>query len=52
MDFRGTLRVTDRAKFKAIFHGRPEPQDPGRLICGLGSAKGFGFGMLALAPAD
>lgn len=50
VDFRGRLRVTDAAKFRAIFYGREEPSLPGHLVLGLGSAKGFGFGMLMVVP--
>ena len=50
VDFRGRLRVTDPAKFRAIFHGRPDPAESGRLVLGLGSAKGFGFGLLMVVP--
>lgn len=38
VQFRGTLEVTDQAKFVETYH------------CGVGSAKGFGFGLLLLAP--
>lgn len=50
VDFRGQLEVTDRARFRAIFYGRPDPGQPGRTIYGLGRAKGFGFGLLAIVP--
>lgn len=40
VQFRGTLKVTDRAEFKKTY------------TAGIGSAKGFGFGMLLLAPAN
>lgn len=36
--FRGVLQVTDRAQFKRTYNE------------GIGSAKGFGFGLLLLAP--
>ena len=39
VEFQGVLRVTDAALFKATVHA------------GIGSAKAFGFGLLALAPA-
>ncbi|MGI8602089.1 MAG: type I-E CRISPR-associated protein Cas6/Cse3/CasE [Verrucomicrobiales bacterium] len=52
VDFRGRLQVTDRARFRSIFHGRPDPVDPARLIYGLGRAKGFGFGLLAVVPVS
>lgn len=38
VQFRGTLEVTDRDRFIETYHS------------GIGSAKGFGFGMLLLAP--
>jgi CRISPR system Cascade subunit CasE len=38
VEFRGILTVTDPARFRETF------------ARGIGSAKGFGFGMLALAP--
>lgn len=38
VQFRGTLEVTDAAKFIETYH------------TGVGSAKGFGFGLLLLAP--
>lgn len=38
VDFRGVLRVADRAAFKQAFHA------------GIGSAKSFGFGLLMLEP--
>lgn len=38
VDFTGTIEVTDTARFRA------------RYPCGLGSAKGYGFGLLAVAP--
>jgi len=38
VQFRGTLEVTDRARFVESYHA------------GLGGAKGFGFGLLLLAP--
>lgn len=38
VQFRGTLEVTDSAKFIETYHS------------GVGSAKGFGFGLLLLAP--
>jgi CRISPR system Cascade subunit CasE len=38
VEFRGTLRVTDPAKFYQTF------------ATGLGSAKAFGFGLLVIAP--
>lgn len=40
VQFRGTLEVTDREKFTETYHS------------GVGSAKGFGFGLLLLAPID
>jgi CRISPR system Cascade subunit CasE len=40
VDFRGGLRVTNRKFFKKAFEN------------GIGSAKGFGFGMLMLQPAS
>jgi CRISPR system Cascade subunit CasE len=40
VEFRGTLRVTDPAKFRRVFTG------------GLGSAKAFGFGLLVIAPLN
>ncbi|ABQ25037.1 type I-E CRISPR-associated protein Cas6/Cse3/CasE [Geotalea uraniireducens] len=40
VQFRGTLEVTDRAKFIESYQS------------GIGSAKGFGFGLLLLAPAN
>lgn len=50
VDFRGRLRVTDPVKFRAIFYGREDESLPGHLVLGLGSAKGFGFGMLMVVP--
>ena len=38
VEFRGTLRVTDPAKFHQTF------------VTGLGSAKAFGFGLLVIVP--
>lgn len=38
VEFRGTLSVTDPAKFHQTF------------VTGLGSAKAFGFGLLVIAP--
>lgn len=38
VQFRGTLEVTDPEKFKETYQ------------CGIGGAKGFGFGLLLLAP--
>lgn len=38
VQFRGVLEVTDKKKFEETYHA------------GLGSAKGFGFGLLLLAP--
>jgi CRISPR system Cascade subunit CasE len=38
VQFRGTLEVTDPVKFAETYQS------------GIGSAKGFGFGMLLLAP--
>jgi CRISPR system Cascade subunit CasE len=40
VDFRGVLRVQDREKFKRTF------------AAGIGSAKGFGFGLLMLEPVE
>jgi len=40
VDFRGTLEVRDREKFIAAFR------------TGIGPAKAFGYGLLALAPAS
>ena len=40
VEFRGTLRVTDPAKFHETFSN------------GLGSAKAFGFGLLVIAPLN
>ncbi|MEI8013095.1 MAG: type I-E CRISPR-associated protein Cas6/Cse3/CasE [Candidatus Omnitrophota bacterium] len=40
VEFRGTLEVTDRKKFIDTYHA------------GIGSAKGFGFGLLLLAPVN
>ena len=40
VQFRGTLEVTDREKFIETYQS------------GIGSAKGFGFGLLLLAPVD
>ena len=40
VQFRGILEVTDREKFIDTYH------------TGIGSAKGFGFGLLLLAPVD
>ncbi len=40
VDFEGVLRVTDPKIFAAAFHK------------GIGSAKGFGFGLLTLIPLD
>lgn len=40
VEFRGVLEVTDPDKFKAAYHA------------GVGSAKGFGFGLLLLAPVN
>lgn len=40
VQFRGTLEVTDSAQFIETYHA------------GIGSAKGFGFGMLLLAPVS
>ncbi len=39
VQFRGTLEVTDRKKFEETYKK------------GIGSAKGFGFGLLLIAPA-
>jgi CRISPR system Cascade subunit CasE len=38
VEFQGTLTVTDDALFRTTVHA------------GIGSAKAFGFGLLALAP--
>lgn len=38
VQFRGTLEVTDRERFRETY------------IAGIGSAKGFGFGLLLLSP--
>ncbi|MCI0541715.1 MAG: type I-E CRISPR-associated protein Cas6/Cse3/CasE [Verrucomicrobiales bacterium] len=38
VEFQGVLKVTDAAKLRETF------------ACGIGSAKAFGFGLLALAP--
>lgn len=40
VQFRGILQVTDRGKFVDVYH------------TGVGSAKGFGFGLLLLAPVQ
>jgi CRISPR system Cascade subunit CasE len=40
VQFRGTLEVTDREKFVVTYQS------------GIGSAKGFGFGLLLLAPIN
>lgn len=40
VEFRGTLSVTDPAKFHQTF------------VTGLGSAKAFGFGLLVVAPVS
>jgi len=40
VQFRGTLEVTDSTKFIETYHS------------GIGSAKGFGFGLLLLAPLN
>jgi len=48
--FEGVLVVTDREKFKGLFYGRTDPRSPGHIIRGIGSAKGFGFGLLVLDP--
>jgi CRISPR system Cascade subunit CasE len=40
VQFRGTLEVTDQTRFFETYH------------CGVGSAKGFGFGLLLLAPIE
>ncbi len=40
VQFRGILEVTDREKFIETYHA------------GIGSAKGFGFGLLLLAPLN
>lgn len=40
VQFRGTFEVTDRARFIETYH------------TGIGSAKGFGFGLLLLAPIN
>ena len=40
VDFDGTLRVTDQELFRRTY------------AAGIGSAKGFGFGLLLLAPLD
>ena len=40
VEFRGVLEVTDRPKFRETF------------VRGIGSAKAFGFGLLALAPVN
>jgi len=41
--------------FAVLFEGVLQAQDPGRLKevveCGIGAAKGYGFGLLSLAPA-
>lgn len=52
VDFEGVLTITDGEKFKMIFYGRPDENDPHRLVYGLGSAKAFGFGMLVIAPVS
>jgi CRISPR system Cascade subunit CasE len=40
VDFEGVLRVTDPKTFADAFHK------------GIGSAKGFGFGLLTIVPLD
>jgi CRISPR system Cascade subunit CasE len=40
VEFRGTLSVTDPAKFHQTF------------VTGIGSAKAFGFGLLVIAASD
>ena len=40
VQFRGILEVTDQINFSDTYH------------CGIGSAKGFGFGLLLLAPVN
>ncbi|MFO0906319.1 MAG: type I-E CRISPR-associated protein Cas6/Cse3/CasE [Pirellulales bacterium] len=40
VEFRGVLEVVDSAKFRETYY------------TGVGSAKGFGFGMLLLAPVE
>jgi CRISPR system Cascade subunit CasE len=40
VQFRGTLEVTDSEKFEATYHQ------------GIGSAKGFGFGLFLLSPVN
>jgi CRISPR system Cascade subunit CasE len=40
VQFRGVLEVTDLSRFRETYHA------------GVGSAKGFGFGLLLLAPVD
>jgi CRISPR system Cascade subunit CasE len=40
VEFRGVLEVTDLTKFKETYYA------------GVGSAKGFGFGLLLLAPVN
>lgn len=50
--FEGVLIVTNREQFRKVWAGRPNlnPNQQGRLVRGVGSAKGFGFGLLLLDP--
>ena len=48
--FEGVLVVTDRERFKGLFYGRTDLRSGGHIIRGIGSAKGFGFGMLVVDP--
>ena len=50
--FEGILVVTDREVFRKVFYGRTDPRCPDRIIRGIGSAKGFGFGLPVIVPRD
>jgi CRISPR-associated protein Cas6/Cse3/CasE subtype I-E len=50
VDFKGRLTVTDPEAFRRLFFGRPDPNDPQRLVYGIGRGKGFGFGLLSIVP--
>jgi CRISPR system Cascade subunit CasE len=48
--FEGVLVVTNREAFRQVFYGRTDPRSPDLIIRGIGSAKGFGFGLLVITP--
>ncbi len=48
--FEGVLVVTNQEKFRQVWTGRENPDQPAKPLRGIGSAKGFGFGLLLVDP--